>query len=98
MEKQKETYLNRQEKEQGQALREQLTSMYRLAISLYKEKNYPQALGKFQQIQGLKPGYLSTEKYISKISTIMKHSKEAAQERYQKERKKEIRKILDSYE
>ncbi|MDD3296539.1 MAG: tetratricopeptide repeat protein [Candidatus Omnitrophica bacterium] len=98
MEKQKEAYLNRQEKEQRQASREQLTSMYRLAISLYKEKNYPQALNKFQQIQGLRPGYLSTEKYISKISTIMKHSKEAAQERYQKERKKEIRKILDSYE
>ena len=70
--RQREKSKKRQEE---QKLKKQLSGLYSKALSLYRKKDYPQALEAFREIEKIKPGYSNTARYIETISGVLKDKK-----------------------
>ncbi|MEI6438227.1 MAG: tetratricopeptide repeat protein [Candidatus Omnitrophota bacterium] len=50
---------------------EKVLGVYKDAVALYKEKNYPGAKGRFEEVERLQPGYRSARKYLDMIAAIV---------------------------
>jgi len=77
-----------QEKERKE-LEQKVQSIYNQAYSLYKQKQYTQALEKFKEVKSLLPDYKKTQYYIERISKDIQREKECQELERQRELKKQ---------
>ena len=70
-----------------QELRENPREFYNAALTLYRAKDYEAALSKFQELQGIVPGYKKNAYLIKKIPQIIKRNETAKKAQEAKEAK-----------
>jgi len=81
-----ETRMRKSAQRREQELRQNPQEFYNAARKLYRAKDYEAALSKFQEVQGVVPGYGKTAYFIKKISKVIERNETA--KKAQKARKK----------
>ncbi len=72
------------EKQAKTARKREVRELYKEALTLYGQKDYPRAEEKFKQLQTLSPGYGKTEYYLRKIDKIFQREVKQEEKRLQK--------------
>jgi len=66
------------------------SNLYKQALSLYNQKQYSQALGKFQELEAFSPGYRHSERYLAKIPGLIEKERQERRAREVREKEQAI--------
>ncbi len=77
------------QREKEQRLKEQAESIYGQAYSLYKDKQFNQALEKFKEVKSILPDYKKTGYYLNRIPKDIQKEKKRQELKRQRELKKQ---------